>query len=164
MGLESFFTGKNIREHEGTKGGKYFSDGSYLVKVIECKMIDRRSGQPAFVADLEVIESNNEETKVGDKCGFFVGMDKDPAMGKIADFMKTAYTSLANAAGHADFNADNDLTDEDANNAINGNNSLMGVYLSLYCFKKEVKSKPGNFFTAHQWSVPSNVAELVSAA
>lgn len=140
----------NIEDNSGTEGGEYFTPGNYFVKVIRCKEINTENGTHAFVAECEVLESDNDETKVGSHPSLFVNMNhKWPklAKGNIADFMRAGLASAAEAMGEEA----PELNKQMAMLIKGEENILAGTFLAVRGWNKKTKEKKEDF-TMLEWT------------
>src|SRR5688572_17858885 len=63
-----------VRTAEIYERGQYLpAPGQFLLKVTECKRIDTRKDGEAFIATHEVVESNRDDVKIGQKADHFCG-------------------------------------------------------------------------------------------
>ncbi len=76
-----------------TEGGVYFLPGNYLVEILACKSGETRKKVPFFAVDTKIIESDNPSRPAGSNCSWFVGLDKDAALGNIRGFVAKALES-----------------------------------------------------------------------
>jgi len=158
----------NINEAHGTEGGLYFGPGNYVVRINRCKMVESHTGAIMFIAETTVIESDNETLKKGMEPAYTVKMGGEYpklALGNVADFMRAALASMADALGEdrpediADVEVDEAIAD-----AITGEENLVaGVFLTLKAFNKVTK-KTQKDFTRTKWGVPENLPALLANA
>lgn len=87
-----------IEEAKATEGGNYLRPGNFDVEVVRIKVGETRKKIPFFAVDLKILGTNNPEHKIGEICNWFVGMDKDAALGNIKAFA----TALLSAEGPVD--------------------------------------------------------------
>lgn len=143
-----------INEARGSRSGVYFTPGNYLVEIICCKEIETRQKVKAFVAETNILWSNTEERRKGSECTYYVGMDKEPALGNVADFLRTSMASLATHEKNIPTLPDSvQITEEDVLMVYGEQNPLSGVKLWLTAFNKPTKK--GTDFTRHIWKVPT---------
>lgn len=158
----------NIKEARGTEGGLYLEPGNYLVQINRCKMIETHAGAPMFIAELLLLESDNEKLKVGSEPSYtvkFGGEYPKLALGNVADFMRACLASMADALGEERPEDISEVEiDEPTAEAITGEENLAaGVYLTCKAFNKKTK-KDNKDFTRTKWGVPENLAELLANA
>lgn len=163
MGLWDNIKDKDINEATSTKGGVYLKPGNYTVRINRCRELETRAKKTAFIAELEVVESDNAECPVGYQPSFFC--QEDPrypqmALGNIADLLRAALASMA-ADGTKPESIE--LSKELAMSVTGEENLLAGTFVRVYVYNKKTKEK-GNDFTHHSWSIPENLAELTAAA
>jgi hypothetical protein len=77
---------KGIEEAKATEGGNYLKPGIYDVEIVRLKVGKTRKGVAFFASDLRVIGSNNPDHRVGEIVNWFVGFDKDAALGNVKAF------------------------------------------------------------------------------
>lgn len=157
---------KEINESSGTKGGLYFEPGNYLARINRCRMIETREKHDAFVAEFEVLESDNEDRPVGCKPALFVDMDgKFPelALGNVTDFVRAGLACCAAQNGEEHPPIESIGLDKETMKAVTGeDNILAGTFIQIYAFNKPTRE--GRDFTRFDWSVPANIRELAASA
>lgn len=168
MGLWSNIKDQDVNNASGTKGGVYLKaslEGSnYTVLVHRCSEKETRKKVNAFIAELEVVATDNENCPVGYRPSFFVQdnpLYPDMALGNIADFLRAGLASMAQSQGGEEEPDDIELTKAIGEACTGEENLLAGTYLQVYVYNKKTKEKKEDF-THHVWSVPANVAELVA--
>ena len=88
MGL---FSG--IENAKATEGGNYLKPGLYDVEVVRLATGQTRKKVDFFAADLRVVGSNNPDHRVGEVVNWFVGFDKEPALGNVKAFAVACLSS-----------------------------------------------------------------------
>jgi hypothetical protein len=150
---------KDIKGARGTKGGLYFVPGNYLVLINRCKLGETRKGIDFFVAETKVVWSDVEERKPGSEPSYMVTMDKDPALGNVADFMRAGLACKAvqqlgatiEDIGEID---EIELSEEEAEEIVGEANPLAGVVMALNAFNKPTAA--GKDFTRVKWAIPTD--------
>lgn len=166
MGFWNKVTDEEVNNASTSGGGLYLLPGNYIVQILRCKEFTTRAKDEAFIAELLVIESDNEKMPAGSKPSFFVKQlpeYPDLALGNVADFIRAGLQSLATQHGEDCPDIDDiELTVETGESVTGSDNLLAGVYLAAYAFNK--KTKKDNDFTRIEWSVPDNLDEILAAA
>ena len=155
----------NIKGARGTEGGQYFLPGTHLVRIQKCKQAQTRMGKDFFVAECEIVETNNEDMKIGSSYSFFVLFDEYPelSLGNVADFMNAGMASYFIQNGEEvpeGFEVDTDVAE-----AIAGEeNILVGTLLNVEAFIKQTRA--GKDFTKFKWTPvePAQVEKYANAA
>jgi hypothetical protein len=150
MGLFADIKGKT-----GSSGGQYLSEGLYVVQVERCKqdVSKKQDHKPYFAAELKVLESNNEEIKVGTSRSFvvkFKGEYPELDLGNVADFMNAAMKSWFVQQGMPvpdGFEVD----EETAEDICGEENVLAGTILPVEV--QNIKTKKQNDFSKHKWGL-----------
>lgn len=156
-----------IKEARGSRGGLYIQPGNYIVKVMRCRLVDSFKGNTNFVAELIVVETDNESLSVGSEPSFVINMDgdyKDLSLGNVADFMRAGLASLADQMDEQrpDDLDEVEIDEEVADTVAGEDNLLAGVHLTAKAWNHETRK--GTDFTRIKWGVPDNVKELARAA
>lgn len=144
-----------IKGQRGSQGGVYFLPGNYVVEIQRCKTGKTRKEIDFFVAECKIVESDNPERKPGSSASFMVTLDKDPALGNIADFMRMGMWLQGRAAGLDDLPPEADgieLDEGDADEICGEDNPFVGMEMGLEAYNKPTKA--GNDFTRHKWLPP----------
>jgi hypothetical protein len=69
----------------------FLLEGTYILEVLMCKADVSRDGVPYFLAEFNILKSNNPERPPGTQAAWFVGIKKDtPALGNIRQFIAAA--------------------------------------------------------------------------
>lgn len=150
----------NIKNARGSRS-LYFQPGKYRVRIERCKYGKTRKGVDMFVAETEVLESDSETLVVGTKPSFLVTLDKDPALGNIADFMRVGLATLSAMHGEIVVPDSVELEEEVAEEIVGEDNILAGVELNVYAYNKPTKA--GHDFTRVEFNVPKDVIESAAA-
>lgn len=159
------FAGMNSAS--STQGGNYIRPGNYLYKINRVKVQESQVGSKSFfVAELEVLaaDKTDDDVKpngVGENVSMIVevpGKYPELSFGNIKAFLKAAYGTIAEASGE-DGPTDEDIDEEMTEAATSEDNPLAGVFVYAKAFNK--LTKQGKDFTRVDWSVPSNLKELL---
>jgi len=78
------------QDEKGTTQEVYAADANYRVKVLSCKWISPRKGDDMFIAEVEILKSNNPKAPVGAKFAYKENMGRDAANARLVDFMFAA--------------------------------------------------------------------------
>jgi hypothetical protein len=148
----SIFSG--IENAKSTEGGAYLTAGVYDVEVIRLTVGKTRKGVPFFAADMKVIGSNNPEHRPGEVRNWFVGMDKDAALGNIKGFA-VACLSSEGAIDPAS------VTEQVMESLVDkGGEAVVGTRLKVQV--TAVPTKSGGTYSKHLW-FPLGTAVAASA-
>jgi hypothetical protein len=140
--MGGFFSG--IETARMTEGGNYLKPGIYDVELIKCKTDKTRHGVGFFACDFKIAGSNNPDHRIGDVNNWFVGFDKDAALGNIKGW---AVAVLSNLTPGIDQNA---ITEEVMEGLIEKNGeAIKGQKLRVQVTL--VPTKTGGQFSRHQW-------------
>lgn len=164
MGLWDRVQDQDIKTARGTRGGVYFKPGNYTAQIVRCKEIETRGKDVAFIAEFEIVESDNPECPVGYRPSFYVADDPEyptMALGNIMDFLRAGLASLATAQGDPIDPEDVQVDKEIAESSTGEENLLAGAFVRVYAYNKPTRK--GNDYTRFEWSVPKNVALLAAA-
>ncbi len=158
---------QNINNAKGSRGGQYIKPGNYTVKVMRCRMVKNYKKNTNFIAELLVVESDNDELGIGTEPSFVINLDSDYpdlALGNVADFMRAGLASLADQHNETrPSDIDEVPIDEETADAVAGEQNLLaGAFLTAKAWNHETRK--GNDFTRIKWGVPENLGELVQAA
>jgi hypothetical protein len=149
----SIFDNRDIENARGTQGNPYPLPGKYAVDIARCKEGKNRKGVDFFVAELLIVESNNPERKPGTHMDYYVGLDKDPALGNIADFMRVGLSAFAMQKHNTPIEPKDVQLDKATADKVTGEeNMLIGVRINAEAYNKPTKA--GNDFTRVKWMVP----------
>ncbi len=155
----------DIKGQSSARGGVYFTPGNYVVEVERCKIGQTRKGVDFFVAECKVIETDSKELRPGASASFLVTLDKDPALGNIADFMRMGLWLQGRDAGIDGLPADADsvsLEEGDADEICGEDNPFVGLRVGLEAYNKPTKA--GNDFTRMKWLLPETAAANIEMA
>lgn len=122
----------------------YFKSGNYRVRLLEVITRDSRVGDSFLIAEAEVVESDNPDTKVG---GIYAWVQKVNNDAGPAACM--AFFGAANGieVGTPEF----DEIDEDlCEFMVSDEQPLAGIEIGLSCYEKLTKEKQ-EVFTVHVW-------------
>lgn len=158
------FSEMNLNNYRSSKGGNYFKPGRFLGRLLVAKGIESRDGNTAFVAEFEILESNNPENHpVGDRPSYYVAISKakfpETAKGNIADCMRAmiACRELCEG-GDAPTIDEVDISNELAEAITDEEDQPMaGTIMGIQA--TEITTRAGNPFTKVQFFVPDNAAE-----
>jgi hypothetical protein len=130
--------------------GKYLSPGLYVVEVTKCLVKDTRASGTSFIAELKIVESNNDDHAVGSSATWFQKMvDKDIAYPAIMEFiMAVMGIDKSDKEREKQFR---DEVEELMDSAVGDENVLAGMHVALETFYKTTKGK-GLQFTVHKWT------------
>lgn len=144
----SFFAG--VENAQVSESGSYLTDGDYDVIVDRVTLGSTRKKIPFFALDVTV-EGSSDPVKhpIGSKRNWFVGFDKDSALGNVRQWGH----AIANALSAAEGGGDVDVTAInqqflDAICADNGK-SVRGVKLKVNVVAKPTST--GGTFSKHTW-------------
>lgn len=161
MGLWDGISNKDMNEARSTKGGVYFKPGNYVVRVHRCKELVTRAKDEAFIAECEVLDSDNPECAVGQRPALYI--EKNSAyptlwLGNVMDFVRAAMASMAVQNGdEAPPPESIELTKEVAEAVTGEDNLLAGSILMVHAYNTKTKGK-GADFTRFEWTVPDKEA------
>ncbi len=82
-----------IETAKSSEGGNYLKPGVYDVEVVRLAVGRTRKNVDFFAADLRILGSNNPDHRVGDIGNWFVGFDKEPALGNVKAFAVACLSS-----------------------------------------------------------------------
>jgi hypothetical protein len=143
------------------------SRGNYVVQVLRCKMVESFKKNQTFIAELRIVETDNEDLSVGQEPSFVINLDgeyPDLALGNVADFMRAGMASLGDQ--HDESRPEDidevEINEAEADSIAGEDNLLAGVFLTAKAWNHETRK--GNDFTRIKWGVPDDVKKFVSAA
>ena len=147
----------NMRKVDPTQGGLYFKEGNYLVEILSCKLQEsgRTKGKVFLIIETKVLESNNEEMKVGMEPSCVINMTGDNAdMGErnAKNFFMAAYSVFADANNEERPEVE-DIDEEACDSAIGEEQPLVGLQVGVKAFDKKKKDSE-DVFTRINWHVP----------
>lgn len=153
MGLFS-----KIEDAKVSKRGQFFKPGNYRVEILAMKIVEsQQNGTPYCVIETKVLESNNDEIKVGDEKSEVIDMTNVMGKSNVKAF-------IAAVSGVEPTSADaneqickywvkrlgQDVTLEQiCELAVSDGNPLEGYKMELTCV--EVPTKKDGVFTRHNW-------------
>ena len=156
-----------INTAKGSRGGLYIKPGNYIVRILRCRLVESFKKNKNFIAELLVVETDNEDLPVGAEPSFVINMDgeyPDLALGNVADFMRAGLASLADQ--HDEVRPDDldevEVDEEVADTVAGEDNLLAGVYLTAKAWNHETRKKTD--FTRIKWGVPEDVKGLAKKA
>lgn len=82
-----------IDEAKATSGGNYMKPGVHDVEVVRLTVGKTRKGVDFFAADFRILGTNCPDHRIGEITNWFVGMDKDAALGNINAFAVACLSS-----------------------------------------------------------------------
>jgi len=132
-----------IENAKSTEGGNYLHAGIYDVEVVRLSVGQTRKGVNFFAADLRVLGTNNPDHRVGEIVNWFVGFDKDAALGNVKAFA-VACLSSEGAIDPATIT-------EQVMNALceKGGEAVAGTKLKVQV--TPVATKSGGTYSKHMW-------------
>ncbi|KKN75949.1 hypothetical protein LCGC14_0375060 [marine sediment metagenome] len=153
MGL---FTG--IDEAQVGSSGVYFQPGIYVVELLKVFALRGRNEVDFFIAECQVVESDNEKHPVGHKASWCVKLSQDMAMPNIKGFI----AAVNGIDPHDDETVNAEVTSDVVEYAVSDDNPLAGVHVGLQTtmITTRKEKKP---FTKHEWS-PVDQPEAEEAA
>jgi hypothetical protein len=160
-----------VNDAESSKGGYYFKDGTYRVKLQRVFQKEKRGGKVNYlIVETEILESNNPERPVGTKPSVMYGDDKDATPGNIKGFMGVGVAAMSCLDGLAmtPTQAEKEYLSGDAGKVekfceeLVEEGALAGLELMVEAVG--IKTKAGDDFTKIIWSVPNDTAAKGKAA
>lgn len=145
MGIKGKFAG--VEDATTSGGGVYFLDGIYEIEVERCFMMQSRKKDDLFIVECKILESDNDERRVGTHASWVVNLKHDASLGHIKSFV-----GAANGI-HPENEKDKlneSVTEEVCELAVDDSNPLAGTRLALEA--TTIKTKAGGDFTLHRWS------------
>lgn len=151
--------------------------GNYVVEIQRCKTGKTRKDVPFFVAECMVLECDElakaNDRNVGNEMSYMITMDKDPALGNVADFMRMglwikaleqdALNQLPTSHGDKPRNAGEIDIDNDLAEMICGEeNPLAGLRMGLHAFNKMTLA--GRDFTRTKWTSVAEARAKINAS
>ena len=129
-----------IKDAQYGNTGNYFEEGVYRVRLVKVFVKDsaRNPGTTNFIAECEVLESSNDNIKVGQIRSWSPSFSKQPTMGNVRQFIAVATGSDIEEVG-----------EDEADLAVGPDNPLAGIELNLRCVIQTTTA--GNPFTKHIW-------------
>jgi hypothetical protein len=151
---ESFFD-DDYEKAEPAFGDKYVKPGTYRVKIKQCVRRKSRANVPAFIAELEVLESNNEKFPVGSAMTWYQGVKMGTDQAKMAQGEIRRFIDLC-------FGEPTDKAVGES--VISDAQPLAGTILRLIAIDRDTKA--GKKFTSCEWALEklSPVVERAKAA
>jgi hypothetical protein len=132
-----------IENAKSTEGGNYLKSGIYDVEVVRLSVGTTRKGIPFFAADLRVLGTNNPDHRVGEVANWFVGFDKDAALGNVKAFA-VACLSSEGAVDPAS------ITEKVMESLVDkGGEAVAGTQLKVQV--TQVPTKTGGTYSKHMW-------------
>lgn len=143
---------------DGIGGAQYFESGVYIrpglykAVVQKVKQFTTRKKVPAFVVELEVLESSNQKDHpLGTTMSWMVMLNQDAALGNVKHFISVASDTPMD-----------DVTSKDAEDACGEGNPLEGVELRIMAVN--IKTKADKDFTKVRFmSASMSAADAASA-
>jgi len=132
----SVFTGieKQKVDVRPPKENSYFVPGNYKAEILASKLVERKDGSKVFVGELRILESDNEDVKVGDEKSYFqTFVIRDMAQKNIAQYIISALGGGRDAA---------EVTEEVCDQVVSDKNPLAGKHIGVRAFSK-VSAKTG---------------------
>jgi hypothetical protein len=158
-----------LKKVRASQSGNWVKPGNYVLQIQRVKVVD---GQGKFfcmefkVVSSEATEEGVTPNKPGAEVSYLENLQppkyEDSNFGRIRAALLYAYSSLSVSGG------DEPLTDDDisedietmANDAIDEENPLGGVFVDCFAFTSPKRNSDGNV-TKLKWSVPDNLEELI---
>lgn len=141
-----------VEKAQPSEGGVWVIPGVYDVEVLKCKAGTSRKKQDFFVAELEVISSNNPERPVGSRMSWMATLKEDtPALGDVRAFIATAEKTPLK-----------DVTEEVCDYVVGEANPLKGKRLHLVA--TNIKTRSGGDFTKAQWDAYADDTKAAATA
>lgn len=132
-----------IENAKSTEGGNYLKPGIYDVEVVRLSVGTTRKQVPFFTADLRILGSNNPDHRVGEVANWFVGFDKDAALGNVKAFA-VACLSSEGAVDPAS------ITEKVMESLVDkGGEAVAGTQLKVQV--TQVPTKTGGTYSKHLW-------------
>ena len=130
-----------ISDVQAAGGSRYLTPGNYLCEVQALKVIQsqKRQGQHFFVAELCVLESDNDDFGSGEAASWVVNMAHQSAMANIKGFAE----ALDPASD------DGSVTPASMDALISSGNPAAGIKVKGFLYN--VKTKAGGDFTKANW-------------
>ena len=184
------FQGRGMSKQYGNGGGNWAPPGKFRVRINRCIGKKGYKGESAIV-ELEVVKAflvktRNPQNKdewiaaddpeklvpAGTKYSWVNKMDKGPAAGNVADFVRVGLCSMSIAAGqltddsgqplNLDPKTFEDFTDEDVEAIFGEENGFAGLEMDLETFM--IKTQAGGDFTKHVFAMVPELAEQLPKA
>jgi hypothetical protein len=165
-----------VNEAESTRGGYYFEEGKYRVRLQRVFKKNTRKGIEMMIIETEILESTNPGRPVGTKPSVCYGDDKDATPGNVKGFFGVAFAATQCMAGTAmtPMQAEQEFLTADSKDAaavkavkercdqaVGDDNPLVGLELTVEAFP--IKTRAGNDFTKIVWGIPSDIANAAAA-
>lgn len=132
-----------IEKVTSTAGGKWVLPGDHLFKILALRQPPKLRSGDCFIGELEVVESNNPDYKVGDLVSYVrnITAQKEMALADVKAF-------LAAAAGIDEAKVDA----EGAKAAVGEAQPFAGKLIRCYAFNKPQAKDATKSFTHCRWS------------
>jgi len=140
-----------VAEAESSKGGSYFKEGTFKVRVNRClAKTSSKDGSDMAIIEAEVLESTNDEVPVGSNRSQIISFKFPSAHGNLQGFAQSAVRAMhlqgiLEGEPPADGNVEGEVIQ-----AIMEQGIATGVVLNLECVTTTTRA--GNPFTKHLWS------------
>jgi hypothetical protein len=132
-----------IEEAKSTEGGNYLKPGMYDVEVVRLSVGKTRKGVPFFAADLRILGTNNPDHRIGEVANWFVGFDKDAALGNVKAFAVAMLSSEGSVDPASITEAVMESLVDKGGEAVAGTRVKVQVTI--------VETKSGGTFSKHLW-------------
>ena len=136
--------------------GSYLEPGKYKLKLLKCFTLETRNKGDAFIAEFEVLESDNDDIQVGSTKNWYQGVrDKDIAFSSIKEFMKyLMQVDESDEENWEEFEEKlpeimEDISQEKFKQLDAEDHPLHGRLINVECYMK--KTREENDFTVHKW-------------
>lgn len=134
---------KGIEDAKATEGGNYLKPGLYDVEIVRLTVGMTRKNVAFFAADLRVLGSNNPDHRIGEIVNWFVGFDKDAALGNVKAFA----TAVLSGEGPVDPAS---VTEQVMEVMVDkGGEGVVGTVLKVQVTL--VPTRTGGTFSRHLW-------------
>lgn len=139
----------------GNKSGQYFEPGRYLVELRELKIISTVSSGEAFIAEFDVVESDNPGIATGDRRSWYASLTKPAAVIDVKEFLLLIVDAKlpGQATAH---NFDPAIVHW----AVGADQPCKGMRFALNVWAKQQKRDPSKTFNRHEWRVAKDGESL----
>ncbi len=157
MGLFS-----DINNHSQSGGGAWWKKGNYKIRIERVVFKHGFKGM-SYIIESEVLESDNPEIEVGDKRSQVIKLEKTPAKGNIASFLRVCVaTGTALDTGEVLDVEKIAIEESDVEKSFGPEQPCAGLELELYCY--DTQTQTGGNFTVCQYKVPAELRGEEAAA
>ena len=141
----SFFG--NMGSVDATAAGNrrpYFLEGTYKVRVVKAAAFNSRTGIPYFVAEAEILESNNPDRPAGMVCAQVIKLATDMGPINVKRFIAAANGIDPNSQA-----ANEEVNEDVCEYAVSDEQPLAGIEMGLQCVL--TATQKGGDYTIHHW-------------